>query len=180
MHQQARTLHMLQKSDAKSGAFVRPFDQSRKVRDDKRSAHFFARSAVGVDHAKIRLQRRERIIRDFRPRSGNHRDQRRFTSVRKTHKSNISEQSQLEPEMALCPFAPVFMFAWRLMPRLREMLIAATSMASMCYQHALSGVRQVGDRLARLLVERDRTDRHLKNHVVAGVPRAVRSFTVAS
>ena len=51
------------------------------------------------------------------------------------------------------------------------MLIAAPAVSALRDQHALSRVRQVGDRLAGLLVERDRADRHLQNHVIAGVTR---------
>jgi len=51
MREQPRALNVLQKSDTEPGAFVRTLDQTRKVRDDKRSADLFARSAVGIDHA---------------------------------------------------------------------------------------------------------------------------------
>jgi hypothetical protein len=58
-------------------------------------------------------------------------------------------------------------------------LIASTAVTALGDQNTLSGVRQVGDCLTRLLVERDGTDWHPQDHVIAGVTRAVRSFAVA-
>src|SRR5690348_16806241 len=72
----------------------------------------------------------------------------------------------------------VFMFARRLMPRLRKMLIPTPAAAAMHYKHALSRCRQIRDRLSRLVVQSQRSHRHLQNQILARVPRAVRAFAM--
>src|SRR5919201_212385 len=81
------------------------------------------------------------------------------------------------------PFSPgetVLMFTRGLVPRLREMLIAAPTASSMRYEYALSRRRQIRDRLSRLIIQRQRAHRHLQNHIFARVPRAVRAFPMPS
>src|SRR5258707_429018 len=73
-----------------------------------------------------------------------------------------------------------FVFARSLVPRFRKMLIAASSAPTLRDKHALAGRRQVGERFSGLVVENQRADRHLQNHFIAGVPGAIRAFTVAA
>ena len=65
-----------------------------QVGDDEGAAEFAAfatGAAVGVDHAEIGFERGERIIRDFRARGGNHRNQRGFAGVGETDQADVGE-----------------------------------------------------------------------------------------
>ena len=123
-------------------------------------------------------KRRERIVGDFRPRRGNHRNQRGLAGIRKTHQPDIGKQFQLQPQMTFLARMALFMLARRLVPGLRKMLVAATAASAVRNQHALAGRSQVRHGLAGLLVESQRADGNLQNHVLAGMPGAVRAFAV--
>ena len=72
------------------------------------------------------------------------------------------------------------MFAWRLMPGLREILIATASASAVRDQDALAGSGEVGDGFAGVFVVGDGAYRHEQSHVVAGVAGAIRAFPVAA
>ena len=116
------------------GALVRAFDQARQIGDDEGAAElsaFASGAAVGVHHAEIWLQRGKRIVGDFRPRRGDHRNQRGLSRIGEAHQAHVSQQFQFQPQMAFFAGMPVFMFARRLVPGLRKVLIAAAP-ASPC------------------------------------------------
>ena len=64
---------MLQEPNAETGAFCRAFDESRDV------GHHETLERSDRDHAELRVQRRERVVRDLRPGGGYCADQRRLT-----------------------------------------------------------------------------------------------------
>src|ERR1700730_2285071 len=72
------------------------------------------------------------------------------------------------------------MLARRLLPGLCKMLIAAPAASAMRDQYALTGRRQIRDGLAGLLIECQRADGNPQDHVRAGMPGAVRAFSVPS
>src|SRR5882762_5123796 len=183
MYQQPRALHVPQKSNTQSRAFMSAFNQSRQVGDDVRSpdlAAFAAPSAVRVYYAQVRLQRSKRIIRNLRPRRGYHRNQRRFTRIRKAHKPYVGQQSQLQPQLPLLAGMPILMLPRSLMPRFREILIPASPAPTLRHQHSLSGCGQICDGFSALPIEYQRSHRYLQKHVFAGMARAIRSFAMAS
>ena len=57
MEQQSRTLQMLQKLDSQAGALSRPLDQTRNIGDHETTFD------INPDYAKVRIKRRERVIR---------------------------------------------------------------------------------------------------------------------
>ena len=59
MQQYAATFDVAEEAVAEAGAFMRTFDQARNVGE-----HEFA--AVDIDDAKLRIERGERIVGDFR------------------------------------------------------------------------------------------------------------------
>src|SRR4029077_18928377 len=144
--------------DAEAGAFVCALDQAGQVGNDECAANivaFFAsatagrlRHAVGADHAEIRLERGEGIICNFWTRRGNDGNQRGFAGIWKTDQADISKQFQFEPQMAFFAGIAVLVFAWRLMPGLREILIATASASPVRDQDALAGSGEVGDGFA--------------------------------
>src|SRR5258706_2078201 len=82
--------------------------------------------------------------------------------------------------MALFAGLAVFVFARSLVPRLGEVLIAASAASAMRDQNALAGLGEVGDGFVGLLVVRNGANRNQQRHVVAGVASAVRTFAVAA
>src|SRR5690242_21789649 len=81
--------------------------------------------------------------------------------------------------MPLFAWKSILMFARSLVPRLGEVLIAPPAAATMCDQHALARGSEIGDSRA-LIVEDQRADGNLQNHVRAGMTSAVRAFPVAA
>src|SRR5258708_26453277 len=81
--------------------------------------------------------------------------------------------------MALLAWKTIFMFARSLMPGLGEVLIAPPTAASVCDQHPLARGGEIGDGRA-LLVERQRADGNLQDHVLTVMPGAVGAFAVAA
>jgi hypothetical protein len=65
---------------------MRALDQSGNIRDNERRV-IVARS----DDAKVRLQGRERVIRNLRFSGGDPRDQRGFPGIRESDQSDVRE-----------------------------------------------------------------------------------------
>src|SRR5258708_8563225 len=65
------------------------------------------------------------------------------------------------------------------MPWLDKVMIAAPASSAVGDQDALAGRSEIGDGSA-LIVENQRTDGNLQNHVRPGMARAVGAFTVAA
>ena len=82
-------------------------------------------SVVGDTHdAELRLERRKRIIGDFRTRCGDHGEQRRFSGIRNADDSAIGQQSKLEPKRESFARLTAFGKARRLAHARCEVLIA--------------------------------------------------------
>ena len=92
MRDQSRALDMLQEARAQPRAFVRAFDQSRQIRDNKRAALPGRSIGIGGDDTEMRLKCSEGIGSDFRARSRNARYQSGFPSVGEAHQSDIGKQ----------------------------------------------------------------------------------------
>src|SRR3954469_2282186 len=82
--------------------------------------------------------------------------------------------------MPLLARMPFLMFAGRLVPGLCKILISAPAAAALRHEHPLSWRCQIRDGFAILRVEYQRSHWHLQKHVVPGMPRTIRSFSVAS
>src|SRR5260370_16644054 len=82
--------------------------------------------------------------------------------------------------MALFPGKSFFVFARGLVPRLGEVLIAASAAATMRDQYALSRAGEIGNGRAGLVIEDERADRNLQDHVLTGMAGAVGAFAVAA
>src|SRR6267378_8496463 len=81
--------------------------------------------------------------------------------------------------MALLTGESVFMFARCLVPGLGKVLIAASAAATVGDQYALAGGGEIGYGRA-LVVEHQRADGNLQDHVRAGMAGAVGAFAVAA
>src|SRR6266404_1050323 len=161
---------------------MRALNEARKIRDDISAAQFravAAGAAVGVDDAEIRLQRSERIIRDFWARCRNHGNQSGLTGIRITHQPNISQKFQLKAKVTLFSGESVFVFARSLMPGFGKVLIAAPPAPAVGDQYTLSGSREIGDCRA-VLIKRQRSNRNAQNHVLTGVAGTIRAFAMTA
>ena len=92
MQQHPGALQMLQEADAETRAFGGALDKPRNVRHDEAAARPHG------DHAQIRVQRRERVIRDFGPRRGYGADEGGFAGIRQPEQPHIRDQLQFEQQ----------------------------------------------------------------------------------
>src|SRR5580704_1836049 len=108
----------------------------------------------------MRLQRGERVSRDFRARGGDARNQRGFSRVGKADQANVRQKLEFEAQVALFAGAAIFVFARCLVPGSGKgrMAIAATAAAATRSQKALAGSGEVENLLARCIVKDDGSD----------------------
>src|SRR6185369_6681390 len=124
MQQQLGPLDVPQETIAKPRARMRAFNQTRNVRDDKRT------KVSEIDHAEVRFQRGERVVGNLWTSRGNSRDESRLARVRKTHQTNIREQLQLELQLALFALAAALVITRRTVCRTGEVRVAKTAAAA--------------------------------------------------
>jgi len=139
-----------------------------------------AGAAVGVDYPKIGFQRGKGVVGDFRARSRDYGNQSRLAGIGVTYQADIGKKFQLKAKMTLFAGKSVLAFARRLVPRFCEVLIAAPPAATVRDQYALARAGEIGDGRAALIVEHQRADGNLQNHVRTGMAGAVRAFAVAA
>src|SRR5689334_11337728 len=121
---------------------MRTFDQPRNVGDHEST------KVTEIDHPKMRLQRRERVVSDLRSCRGDGRDKRRLSCIRKTNQSNIREQLQLELQVQLFTLASRLMVARSAIRRSREVRVSETAAAPARSQPAIAVVTQVVQQVA--------------------------------
>ena len=93
MHEHFRAFEVTQEPVAEAETAVCAFDETRHVGDDEAAV-------VAQPHdAEIGRQRRERIIRDLRPRRGHPGNERRFAGIGESDEPDVGEQLQLEPQI---------------------------------------------------------------------------------
>ncbi len=95
VQQHAGALQVLQEPDAEARPFGRALDQARNIGHDE------AAVLAAVHHAEIRMQRRERIVGDLRPRSRDRADQGRFAGVRQPQQPHVGDHLELERQRTL-------------------------------------------------------------------------------
>ena len=137
VQQQPRALQVAQELVAEPGAFGGAFDQARNVGDDE------ALLGRDADDAEIRMQRRERIVGDLRPRVRDRRDQRRLAGVRHAEQADVGEHAQLEPQRALLARPAGRLLARRAVGAGLEVQVAEAAVAALGEQCALAVVRAV-------------------------------------
>src|SRR5262245_25840005 len=173
------SLEMTQELVAESEAAMSALDEPGHVSNDE------AAIVTEAHDAKIRRQRRERIVSDLRPRRRDARDKRRLAGVRKSHQADVGEQLEFEPQIL-----DLALFARLHLPRRavgcrRKARVAQPAAAAARDEHALTDFGEIGEEaerfiaIAGFLVD-ERTDRHVELEVPARVAGAVRSFAVAA
>src|SRR5207245_10138121 len=128
------------KLSSKARAGVGGVKQSGKICNDE---SFFIGRLANHNHAKIRLQRGERVIGDFWPGGRNARNQSGFANVGISDQSHIGEQLEFQAINALLSWTAVFVLARSLMRGSRTPGVAASASATARADDAVIGRRAV-------------------------------------
>ena len=153
-------LDVAQERVAEARALARALDESRDVGDD---VAVLAR----LHHSEVRHERRERVVRDLRPRRGHARDQGRLAHRREPDERGVRQQLQLERDPAFLGRLAELREGRRAARRRHEVRVAAPAAAAARHDDALARVREVGDEPPGLLVAHDRAERDGKHEVLA-------------
>src|ERR1700691_1566418 len=156
---------MTQEPIAKAAAFMRPLDQAGNVSEDELPA-------VDGHHAKLRLQRCERVIGDLRLRGADGSKKRRLAGIRQTDDAGIGDK--LEPQFDGAFFSGLAAIgaARRAVGGGLKMRVAEPAISAMRQHGALAGCRQVGEKRLTIFLVNLRTDRDLEYGVssIGAVP----------
>ena len=163
MQQQAGAGHVAQKLDAQTGAVGGALDQPGNVGDHE--------TLVGAqaDHAKIRHQRGERVVRHPRRGRRNGTDEGGFAGIRKAEQADIGQQTQLQLQLAHIAGRTRRGLARRAVDRGLEMDIAQPALAALRHQHALTMAGEVADHLIGVDVGDHGAHRHADRGVLAAL-----------
>ena len=106
MQQYAAALGVAEEAIAKSDAFMRAFDQSREIGEDK-----FA--SIDFDDTELRMQCRKRVVGDLRFGRTDRSEKRRFPGIRQADETGIGDQLEAQSDGVL--FARLYGIgvAWR-------------------------------------------------------------------
>ena len=167
-----RALDVAQELEAESLPRMRSLDDAGNVGHDEgpRVAH--------LHDAKIRCERRERIIGDLRARGRDHREERGLAGVRLADESDVGDQLQLEFKRLELAFLARLPFPRRLMRCGRKERVSLASAPALGDADLLSVVEHVRDPLARFAIADHRARRHWHDHVLPRAPRLVRPHPV--
>src|SRR5690606_9678981 len=160
VQQQARTLQVPQETVAQPGAFGRAFDQPGDVGDDE--------TLFGADahDTEVRMQRRERIVGDLRPRVADRSDQRRLAGVRQAEQSDVGKDLEFELQASLLARRARRALSRRAVRARLEVDVAPPALAALGQQLAFAVTDQIDEQLAAVLVEDLRADRHAQFDVL--------------
>src|SRR6185312_11299935 len=125
------TLGMAEKAVAQPDAAMRTFDQAWQVREHEVAL-------VDTHDAKLRLQRGEGIVRDFRPGSGNAGEKRRLARIWHADQACVRDQFQFEDDDFLFARLSGIGMSRCLIGRALEMGIAEAAVAATQELQALS------------------------------------------
>ncbi len=167
MQQQPRALEVLQEPDPEPYPCRRSLDQPRYVGHDEAAIHAY------VDHAELRVQRRERIIGDFWPRGRYRARQRRLARIRRAEQPHVGQQLQRETELALLAGLAGIGLPRRTIHARLEARIAAPALAAFRHQQPVAVVGQIAEHLAGVEVRDDGALGHLDDQVGARRARHV-------
>ena len=149
------------------------------ARDDPRDVgHDEGARVRQADHAKLRLEGRERIVGDLGAGGGDHGEQRALSRVRLTQQADVGDQLEDELELALLAVLAGFPFAWALVRRRRKPGVAAAAPPAPPDEERVAR----GHDLAELRAARGITDfgarRNGEVEVGAGLPAHVLALAV--
>ncbi len=171
-----RPLDVAQEGVPEAGAGRRTLDEPGDVGD--RGAAVLR--VPEVHHPEVRLQRGERVRRDLRPRRGQRCQEGRLPGVRQPDEADVGDQPQLQAQPALLARLALLGVLRRAMRGRREVDVAEPAASAARDRRRLAGRDQVGEQLARRVVQHARPGRHLQHEVLAGLPVPLRARAPAA
>ena len=170
MQQHGAALHMAKEHIAQPPAFMRAFDQTRNIGDDKFSI-------VHAHDAQIGVQRGKGIIRDLGPRIGRGGEKGRFARIGQTQQTGIGDQLQPQPQRALHARLTRIGAAWGLVGGGLEMQVAEAAIAAARQNDPLAHFGQVRDDGLFVFVKDLGADGNAQHHIGPIAPRALGALT---
>jgi hypothetical protein len=97
VNEDPRPLDMTEERVAEPGTTARALDEPRHVRDGRSPLVV----ATEVHDAEVRLERRERVVRDLRRGRGESGEDRRLSGIREADEPDVGDQPEIEPQPLL-------------------------------------------------------------------------------
>ena len=129
MQQHAAALDMAEETIAEANTLMRAFDQAWDI-----GKHEF--TTVGVDHAKLRVQRRKWVVGDLRFGRTHRGEKGRFAGIRQPDNAGIGDQFKPKPQRVFFARLAGIGIPRRAVGRTFEMRIAEAAIAA-AQQHNL-------------------------------------------
>ena len=142
--------------------FGRALDQAGNV------GHHEALFRPDPHHPQIRMQGRERVVGDLRPRVRNRGDERRLAGVGHAEQPDVGQHFEFEQQLLLLAGPARSLLPRRSVRAGLEVQVAEPAVAALDDQHLLVGHQQFGDHLIRLEVGEDGPDGHAQRDVFGG------------
>ena len=173
MQHHPAALDMAEEAVAQSDALMRAFDQAGQI-----GHHEFA--AIDREHAELRMQRGEGIIRDLRLGRADGGEEGRLAGIRQADEAGIGDQLQPQPDRHFDRGLTGIGVAWRAVGRGLEMRVAEAAIAALRQQHLVAELVEIGEQgLAVFLIDLG-ADRHLQDQVLAVGAVAVLAHAIAA
>ena len=163
MHQKARALYMLEKTQTKALAFVCAFDQTGNIGNDH--------ATVGVnlvDHnTEVGRKRGKGVGRNLGPRRRNLGDKGRLARIGQAQQTGIGQNLQLKAQVLFLTRFTGLAKTGGTHGRRLEMLVALAAASTTGHQHFCIGVAEVGQQLLAIgaFGKNQRAHRQVQHHV---------------
>jgi hypothetical protein len=130
-------------------------------------SHHEALLGANADHAEVRVQRRERVVGDFRAGRRDGADQRALAGVGQAEQADIGKDAQFEVDLEFFTLVALGALTRGAVGRRLEMGVAKATLAALGKQHLFVVHVEVGQHFAGVEVGDDGADRHAQHDVVA-------------
>ena len=117
-------------------------------------------------YPEVRVEGGERIVGDLRPRVAHRRDERRLAGIGHAEQAHVGQHLELQHQAAMLALLARRRLARRAVGAGLEMEVAEAALAALGEQRHLFVLREVGDRLAAVLVADLRAHRHAQPDVL--------------
>src|SRR5690606_34333306 len=172
VQQQAVALHVAQEQRAQAGALGRALDQPGDVGDHEAARRLHA------DHAEVRVERGERIVRHLGGRGGDRADEGGLAGIGEPEQAHVGQQLQLQSQGALLALGARRRLPRGAVDRALEVHVAQAALPAARHQQAVAVADQVADHFVGVHVDDLRAHRHQDDHVLAALAVALLAHAV--
>ena len=158
---------MAQKPDAQPFAFVRALNDARNIGDYERLI------VPDLHDAQRRFEGRERIIRHFRFRRRQHRNQHALARIRKSHDANVGQQAEFERNILLYPFFARLGVTRRPVRRRPEKCIALAPSPARRQRQLLARLAHLAQYFPGIALPDYGAKRYAQHNILTGTPRPI-------